>query len=93
MLYENGFRRWKKEDVESYHVEFDQIAQKIEVDKYILKENFGPAPRKPLKKFVEPFKKGDPAPSQDMAAFSNLTETPEVFRYHHLINEFPKEFA
>lgn len=51
MLFENGFKRWNKEDVESYHTEYDKIAKNIGVDKYIMKENFGPAPEKPLRKF------------------------------------------
>lgn len=58
-LFENGHKRWDISEIESYDPKNDKIAQSIDVDKYLIKEDFGPAPRKPLRTFPEPRKQKD----------------------------------
>ena len=95
-LFENGFRRWDESQIESYNPKNDQIAQRIDVDKHLFKDDFGPPPIKKKKEEVpEERKRKDPPDSGDLEIFKKLSEiqSHKFFFYKHLFAEFPEDMG
>jgi len=94
MLFENGHKRFDPSKIESFNPKTDKIAQTIDLEKYLVMDNFGPAAPKPLKNLDtdnKPRERHDPPDASDYAIFKFLSETPTYHKYHHLMNEFRAE--